>query len=136
MDKARFKRGRGQPQKRPWRPSRFTRISSIVKACGLGETFLRTLDALPESLTGAGLRFKTMKFKASLELPLFALATAEVYDLTTRIIRKIDNPYLDYVQDPEEILLCRPLFHRNPHLGPEALNRFHFATLLGRELNR
>jgi hypothetical protein len=136
MDKARFKRGRGQPQKRPWRPSRFTRISSIVKACGLGETFLSTLEALPESLTGAGLRFKTMKFKASLELPLFALATAEVYDLTTRIIRKIDNPYLDYVQDPEEILLCRPLFHSNPHLGPEALSRYHFATLLGRELNR
>jgi hypothetical protein len=136
MDKARFKRGRGQPQKRPWRPARFTRISSIVKAYGLGETFLRTLDALPESLAGAGLRFKTMKFKASLDLPLFALATAEVYDLATRIIRKIDNPYLDYVQDPEEILLCRPLFHRNPHLGPEALSRFHFATLLGRELNR
>jgi hypothetical protein len=136
MDKARFKRGRGQPQKRPWRPSRFTRISSIVKACGLGETFLSTLEALPESLTGAGLRLQTMKFKAPLELPLFALATAEVYYLTTRIIRKIDNPYLDYVQDPEEILLCRPLFHRNPHLGPEALSRFHFATLLGRELNR
>jgi hypothetical protein len=136
MDLERFKQGRGQPQKRPWRPARFTRISSIVEAYGLGETFLSTLDALPESLAGAGLRFTTMKFKASLELPLFALATAEVYDLTTRIIRKIDNPYLDYVQDPEEILLCRPLFHSNPHLGPEALSRYHFATLLGRELNR
>jgi hypothetical protein len=136
MDLERFKRGRGQLQKRPWRPSRFTRISSIVKAYSLGETFLRTLEALPESLSGTGLGFTTMKFKAPLELPLFALATAEVYDLTTRIIRKIDNPYLDYVQDPEEILLCRPLFHSNPHLGPEALSRFHFATLLGRELNR
>jgi hypothetical protein len=135
MDLARFKQGRGQPPKRPWRPSRFTRISSIVKAYGLGETFWKTLEALPESLTATGLRFKTMKFKASLELPLFGLATAQVYDLTTRIIRKIDNPYLDYVQDPEEILLCRPLFHINPHLDPEALSRFHFATLLGRESN-
>jgi hypothetical protein len=136
MDIERFKRERGQAAKRPWRPSQFTRISSIVKAYGLGETFLRTLEAPPESLTGAGRRFKAIKFKTALELPLFALATAEVYDLTTRIIREIDNPYLDYVQDPEEILLCRPLFHCNPHLDPEALNRFHFATLLGRELNR
>jgi hypothetical protein len=136
MDIERFKQGRGQPQKRPWRPARFTRISSIVKAYGLGETFLSTLDALPESLGGARRRVKNKKIKAPLELPLFALATAEVYDLTTRIISKVDNPYLDYVQDPEEILLCRPLFHSNPHLGPEALSRFHFATLLGRELNR
>jgi hypothetical protein len=136
MDLERFKQGRGQPQKRRWRPSQFTRVSSIVKAYGLGETFLSTLEALPESLTGPGRRFKTMKLKASLELPLFGLATAEVYDLTIRIIRKIDNPYLDYVQDPEEILLSRPLFHRNPHLDPEALNRFHFATLLARELHR
>jgi hypothetical protein len=136
MDIERFKRGRGQAAKRPWRPSQFTRISSIVMAYGLGETFWRALEAPPESLTGGGRRFKTMQFKAPLELPLFALATAEVYDLTTRIIRKIDNPYLDYVQDPEEILLCRPLFQRNPHLDPEALNRFHFATLLNQELNR
>jgi len=136
MDREGFKQGRGQPPKRPWRPSRFTRISAIVQAYGLGETFGRTLDALPESLAGAGLGFKAVKFKAALELPLFALTTPEAYELTTRIIRQIDNPYLDYVQDPEEILLSRPLFRRNPHLGPEVLSRFHFATLLGRELNR
>jgi len=136
MDRERFKQGRGQPPKRPWRPSRFTRISAIIVAYSLGETFWRTLVALPESLPGAGLGFKAMKCKASLELPLFALTTPQVYELTDRIIRKIDNPYLDYVQDPEEILLCGPLFRRNPHLGPEVLNRFHFSMLLGRELNR
>jgi hypothetical protein len=133
MDVTLLKEERGRRPRRPWPRSRFTRITSIVRAYRLGESFLRTLDAPPESFTGDSLWFKQGKGKATLEMPLFALATAEEYYLATGIIKKIDNPYLDYVQDPEEILLCRPLFLRNPHLGPDELNRFHFATLLGRE---
>jgi hypothetical protein len=134
MDITILKQERGPHQKRPWRPSRFTRISSIVMAYKLGEGFLQALDSRPESWVGDRLWFKPGKGKAPLEMPLFALATAEDYHLTTTIIRKINNPYLDYVQDPEEILFCRPLFLRNPHLGPDELARFHFSTLLGLEL--
>jgi hypothetical protein len=133
MDIERLKQERTQPQKRPWRRSQFTRISSIVKAYGLGESFLRTLDSPPESLTTYGFRFVGGKAKASLELPLFVLATEAEYYLAISIISKINNPYMDYVQDPEEILLCGPLYLRNPHLGPDELSRFHFATLLGWE---
>lgn len=132
MDIQRLKQERSQPRKRPWRRSSFTRISSIVKAYGLGESFLRTLDSPPEALAAYGLRLATGKVKASLELPLFALALEAEYRLAVSIIRKIDNPYLDYVQDPDEILLCGPLYLRHPHLGPDELSRYHFAALLRR----
>jgi hypothetical protein len=133
MDIQRLKQERSQPGKRPWRPSTFTRISSIVRAYGLDESFLRTLDAPPEDLAAYGLGLAGGKVKTSLELPLFGLATEAEYQLTMSIIRKINHPYLNYVQDPEEILLCGPLFRRQPHLGPDELSRCHFADLLQRE---
>jgi hypothetical protein len=133
MDIQRLKQERTRPRQRPWRPSPFTRISSIVQAYGLGESFLRTLEGPPEALTAYGMRLAGGKLKTPLELPLFGLAPEAEYHLTMNIIRKINNPYLDYVQDPEEILLCGPLFLSNPHLGSDELSRFHFATLLGRE---
>jgi hypothetical protein len=133
MDIQRLKQERIRPGKRPWRRSPFTRISSIVKAYGLDESFLETLDSPPEALTTYGLRLAAGKVKAPLELPLFGLAPEAEYDLTISIISKVNNPYLDYVQDPDEILLCGPLFRRNPHLGPNELSLFHFAVLLKRE---
>jgi hypothetical protein len=133
MDIQRLKEERSQPGKRPWRPSTFARISSIVRAYGLDESFLRTLDAPPEDLAAYGLGLAGGKVKTSLELPLFGLATEADYHLAMCIIKKIYNPYLDYVQDPEEILLCGPLFLCQPHLGPDELSRFHFADLLRRE---
>jgi hypothetical protein len=133
MDIQRLKQKRTQPRKRPWRRSAFTRISSIVKAYSLGESFLRTLDSPPDDLVARGLRLAGAKIKVPLELPLFGLAPEAEYQLTMSIIRKINNPYLAYVQDPEEILICGPLFLRQPHLGPDDLSRFHFAALLRRE---
>ncbi len=133
MDIQRLKQERTRPKKRPWRRSLFTRISSIVKAYGLRESFLRTLDSPSEDLTAYGQRIAAGKVKAPLELPLFGLASEAAYHLAMSIIRKINNPYLDYVQDPDEILLCGLLFRRNPHLVPDELSRFHFAALLKRE---
>jgi hypothetical protein len=133
MDIQRLKQERSRPGKRPWRPSPFTRICSIVQAYGLGEDFRRTLDALAEDLVAYGLGLAGGKSKAPLEMPLFGLASEAEYHLTLSIIRIINNPYLNYVQDPEEILLCGPLFLRQPHLGPDELSRFHFADLLRRE---
>jgi hypothetical protein len=133
MDIQRLKQEWSQPRQRPWRRSPFTRISSIVKAYALGESFLRTLDSPLEALTAYGLSIAAGKVKAPLELPLFALAPETEYHLAMSIIRKIDNPYLDYVQDPDEILLCGPLYLRHPHLDPDELSRFHFAALLRRE---
>jgi hypothetical protein len=134
MDIERLKQERARHQRRPWPRSLFTRISSIVKAYGLGADFLRALDSLPESLTEDRLLFNKVKAKEPLPLPLFALATEEEYQLITTIISKINNPYLHHVQDPEEIMLSRLLFLRNPHLGPEDLSRWHFTTVLRQEL--
>jgi hypothetical protein len=129
MDIARLKEGRRVP-KQPWRPSRFTRVHTIVATYGLTGDFMRTL-AGPGAVAGPG--WAPNKSKPPLKLPLFALATAGEYELTMAIMAKINNPYLDYVQDPEELRLCAPLFLSNPHLAPEELARVHFATLLARE---
>ena len=45
------------------------------------------------------------------------------------IIQKIDNSYLQFVQSPEEMLLCQPLYRLNPALSHEQLMQYHFKTL-------
>jgi hypothetical protein len=132
MDIARLKEGRRAP-KQPWRPSWFTRVHTLVTVYKLTPDFVRTLAGPETGPAPAGPGGAPQRPKASLNLPLFALATPGEYELTMAILAKIDNPYLDYVQDPEELRLCGPLFRRNPHLSPEELVRVHFAALLARE---
>jgi hypothetical protein len=116
-------------KKKPFRRDIFNKISGLVRWYGLDDGILKRLDKavdyLPEEKTISG-RFRQ---KIPFEFPLFSLATKKDYNLAMAIIHKIDNPYLQFVQSPEEILLCQPLYRLNPELSHEQLMQYHFKTL-------
>jgi hypothetical protein len=116
-------------KKKPFRRDIFNKISGLVRWYGLDDGILKRLDKavdyLPEEKTISG-RFRQ---KIPFEFPLFSLATKEEYHLAMAIIQKIDNPYLQFVQSPEEMLLCQPLYRLNPALSHEQLMQYHFKTL-------
>ncbi len=120
--------------KQPFRRALFERINSLVKEYALGETFLRRLGNFTDDLLRESVEFDCLKAKARFEPPLFSLSTQEEYRVTMAIMTKVNNPYLQFVNSPDEILLCGPLFRRNPSLGPDHLARYHFEALLLREL--
>ena len=115
--------------KKPFRRDIFNKISGLVRWYGLDDGILKRLDKaldyLPEQKTISG-RFRP---KIPFEFPLFSLATKEEYHLAMAIIQKIDNSYLQFVQSPEEMLLCQPLYRLNPALSHEQLMQYHFKTL-------
>ena len=43
---------------------------------------------------------------------------------------KVNNPYLEFAQSPDEIAISKTLFDLNPSLGADTLARYHFETLL------
>jgi hypothetical protein len=116
-------------KKKPFRRDVFNKISGLVRWHGLDDGILKRLDKavdyLPKEKTISG-RFRA---KIPFEFPLYSLATKEEYNLAMAIIQKIDNPYLQFVQSPEEILLCRPLYRLNPELSPGQLMQYHFEML-------
>lgn len=117
-------------RKRDLTPSLFDRVSGLVKEFSLGEAFLRRLDEIPDELGETDLKFDGAKPKPPYEPPLFSLCTESEYRVTMTIIGRLGNRYLEFVNSPDEILLCEPLFRQNPSLPPERLARFHFETLL------
>jgi len=126
-----IKRRRAQKRaKQPFRRALFDRINAIVKCHALGEAFVRTLENFSDDQLREYLTINRMRPKDPLESPLFSLSTEEEYRVTIAILNMANNPYLHFVSSPDEILLCRPLFHRNPFLEPEKLTHCHFATLL------
>lgn len=125
-------------RKQPFQPALYARIGGLVKAYGLDEAFLRRLQDAREPvlapLLGDDQPWQRVRPKEPYQPPLFSLATEEEYRLTMAIIRTVDNPYLAFVTSPEELLLCGPLFRRNPSLGAGLLARVHFQTLLRAEV--
>lgn len=61
---------------------------------------------------------------------LFTLSTPEEHRVTIAILARVSNPFLEYATSPDEVLLARELFRRNPSLSPETLACHHFETLL------
>lgn len=120
----------------PFQRRLFDRINAIVKCHALGEAFVRTLENFSDDQVSEYLTRRRMKPKDHLEPPLFSLSTEEEYRVTIAILHTAHNPYLHFASSPDEILLCRALFHRNASLEPEELTRDHFAMLLLRELGR
>ena len=120
--------------KEPFRRALFDRINSLVMKYALGETFLERLGNFTDDLLRESVEFDRLKAKAHFEPPLFSLSTREEYRVTMAVIEKANNPYLHFVNSPDEILMCVPLFSRNPFLGPDQLARYHFETLLLYEL--
>jgi len=121
--------------RRPFQRPLFHRIHALVKAYRLGEGFLRALDAHTDGPREGDLKSGSIKSKAPFEPPPFSLATEDEYRVTTAIIEKINNPYLHFVNSPDEILLCKALYRCNPSLREEELAKYHFETLLLRELS-
>ena len=119
-----------QRKKKPLKRDVFNQICSLVRKHDLKESFLSVLDKVEDDLPGENLNFNRIKLKTPLESSLFPLATKDEYSLTTSIIGKVDNAYLKFVNSPEEILLCGPLYRLNSSLTNQKLMRYHFETLL------
>lgn len=123
-----------QRRKQTLRPSRYDRVSALVKAYALDEAFLGRLGASQNFPLEDNLVSDDLMRKEPFEPPLFSLSPEEQYRVTTALIARVNNRYLDFVTSPEEILLCVRLFRLNPSLRPETLARHHFKTLLLCEL--
>jgi len=120
-------------QKQPFQPTLFARISAVVREYRLTEDFLTSLPApgirLPSDVDPV-----ISRDRQPLVVPLYALVTEQEYRVTRGILEKVSNPYLAYVQSPEDILFSGPLFVHNPALPSEQLARWPFETLLRCEL--
>ncbi len=61
---------------------------------------------------------------------MFSLSAEKEYRLTMAIMSKVNNPYLEFAQSPDEIVISKTLFELNPSLSADRLERHHFETLL------
>lgn len=125
----RTRRGR-EKRKQPFESALFDRINGLVRAYALGKTFLARLNRSDEEPLPGDETLDRVTTKEPFEAPLFSPAGQEEYRVTTAILNTVNNPYLRFAGSPDEILLCGPLFRRNPHLGSDILARCHFRTLL------
>jgi hypothetical protein len=126
---------RGQKRlKRPFRRARFERISALVRRHGLDEEFVKGLEGAASRLADGTVTLDPAKAKVPFEPPVFSLCSEAEYRVAMSILEKVTNPYLDFVNSPDEILLCQALFDRNPRLAPDELAQCHFEALLAREL--
>jgi hypothetical protein len=125
-----------QRKKQPVEKGVFNPVSAIIKQYGLEQNFLDALDNVNAYLPGESLASDRVKVKKPLDIPLFSLATEDEYALAMSIIRRIDNPYLEFAATPEEIILSKPLYRLNPALHPEKLVRYHFETLILHERSK
>jgi hypothetical protein len=117
-------------RKEPFHPTLYTRVSALVRRHGLDDRFLLKLEA-PLDIPGRTERAATRADRKQPVAPsLFALSTPEEHRVTLAILASASNPFLEYAASPEEILLARELFRRNPSLSPESLACHHFETLL------
>lgn len=123
-DRARRKR------KQPHGRSVFHTVSCIVKEYGLGEDFVRLLDHKQDCRFPERIESLKVKGKKGFELPPFSLVSQEEYRLVTTITGRLGNPYLEFAQSPEEIILSAPLYRANPSINSDKLLRYDFETLL------
>jgi hypothetical protein len=125
-----------EARKKPFLPSRFSVVNSIVAAHGLDYEFLRLLARLDEAAFHKLAEYGKIKEKPHLDLEFFSLATEAEYLLSGAITEKLDSPYLDFARAPEELLLAAPLYRLNLALPGEVLASRHFAGLLMEELEK
>jgi hypothetical protein len=117
-------------KKQQLRPGLFARIGGLVQMFSLDSTFVEALDTLPREAPRGALGSGHGRAKPAYRPPFFPLLTEDHYRVTMAILDRVRNPYLQFASSPDEILLCRRLFHRNPSLGAKQLATTHFATLL------
>jgi len=129
LEKIKSERARSK-QKRPFRRSLFDKVNGLVRTYSLEESFLSRLEVPEDYLSEAKVEFAQLRKKKPIEFPLYSLSAEKEYRLTTAIMSKVDNPYLEFAQSPEEIAISKTLFDLNPSLGADQLVRYHFETLL------
>ena len=117
-------------KKRPFKRRLFDKVNGLVRAYSLEESFLSRLEVPEDYLSEAKVEFAQLRKKRPIEFPLFSLSAEEEYRLTTAIMSKVNNPYLEFAQSPDEIAISETLFDLNPSLGADTLARCHFETLL------
>jgi hypothetical protein len=117
-------------RKKPFQRTLFDKVNGVVRKYSLEESFLAKLEVPEDYLAEAKVEFAQLRKKKPIEFPLFSLSAEKEYRLTTAIMNKMDNPYLEFAQSPEEIVISKPLFDLNPSLGADQLERYHFETLL------
>jgi hypothetical protein len=120
-------------RRQPFQPTLFARISAVVREYRLTEDFVVRLT-VGESPLPLDLDRIIPGEREPLVIPLYSLVTEDEYRVTRGILEKVSNPYVAYVQSPEDILFSHPLFARNPALPPDRLVRWPFETLLLCEL--
>ncbi|UCE82955.1 MAG: hypothetical protein JSV47_14925 [Deltaproteobacteria bacterium] len=126
-----IKSDRAQKKKKEFlRPTLFNRVSGLVKEYGLEESFLEKLESPEDFLQEKKAEFARVRKKQPFRIPLFSLSEQKEYSLTLAILDKMNNPYLEFAQSPEEIALSKLLFELNPSVETEKLERYHFETLL------
>lgn len=129
LEKIKSERARSK-KKKPFRRTLFDKVNGVVREYGLEENFLSKLG-IPEDYTAeAKVECARIRKKKPIKFPLFSLSAEKEYRLTTAIMNKVDNPYLEFAQSPEEIAISTTLFELNPSLGADQLARYHFETLL------
>jgi hypothetical protein len=119
-----------QRKKQARRREVFNTVSSIVRAYGLDDNFLKLLDNSSNYHPQMKTELTEVKIKKVFELPPFSLVSQREYRLAMTIAGSLDNPYLPFAHSPEEILLSAPLYEANPSLRSEDLMRYDFETLL------
>ena len=129
LEKIKIERARSK-QKRPFRRSLFDKVNGLVRAYSLEESFLSRLEVPEDYLSEAKVEFAQLRKKKPIEFPLYSLSAEKEYRLTTTIMSKVKNPYLEFAQSPDEIVISKTLFDLNPSLGADQLARYHFETLL------
>ena len=117
-------------KKRPFKRTLFDKVSGLVRTYSLEESFLSRLEIPEDYLSEAKVESVQLRKKRPMEFPLFSLVAEKEYRLTTAIMSKVNNPYLEFAQSPDEIAISKTLFDLNPSLGAETLARCHFETLL------
>ena len=117
-------------KKRPFKQTLFDKVNGLVRTYSLEESFLSGLEVPEDYLSETKVEFAQLRKKRPIEFPLFSLSAEKEYRLTTAIMSKVNNPYLEFAQSPDEIAISKTLFDLNPSLGADKLARYHFETLL------
>ena len=127
-DSLRRQRLRGR-EKKPFAPSLFSHVGGLGRRHHLGAVFCQRLGTMTAEDAEELARSHYSDAKVQYEAPLFFLATPAEYQVIQEILSGLDNPYLAWTHNPEEILLSLTLWQQRPDLDPKDLAHRHFAVL-------
>lgn len=120
---------RSARQPEPWAPSPFAVVAGLVQDGRWGADLWRRLRELAEAELEVLLP-GLPRAKSTWHPPLFPLLPAGAYRLVQALLARLNNPYVVYARDVDELCLSPALARTWEGLPPEVLSRCHFANLL------